>query len=199
MGSVDEPFAGKKFGYERFSGDPGYPSRHIRQQAEDLDIPKPVSEERILNPKTGRYHGPTGTEWCQCADKDCRLYKPTSGEALHKAYKESPAVDAWGIELPGSSARSIPNLQQVPELWKPYVTNPRRQVGGDHYLKHKGMQPFDIIDEYSLNFYAGNALKYLLRYQDKGGILDLEKAKHYIEILIQKERSPDGGDLPAAP
>jgi len=78
-----------------------------------------------------------------------------------------------------------------------YVTNPRRQVGGNHYLKHGNMQPFDIIDEYNLNFYEGCALKYLLRWRDKDNILDLEKAKHYIEILIQKERSPDGGELPA--
>lgn len=77
-----------------------------------------------------------------------------------------------------------------------YVTNPRRQVGGNHYLKHGNMQPFDIIDEYGLNFYEGCALKYLLRWRDKDNILDLEKAKHYIEILIQKERSPGGGDLP---
>jgi hypothetical protein len=71
----------------------------------------------------------------------------------------------------------------------------RKQVGGTHYNSHS-MQPFDIIDEYDLNFYEGNALKYLLRWKDKNGVIDLEKAKHYIEILIQKERSPGGGDVP---
>jgi hypothetical protein len=63
----------------------------------------------------------------------------------------------------------------------------RKQVGGTHYNKHT-IQPVDIIDEYSMGFYDGNALKYLLRYPDKGGIQDLEKAQHYIEILIAKER-----------
>jgi hypothetical protein len=30
-------------------------------------------------------------------------------------------------------------------------------------------------------------VKYVTRYKDKGGIADLEKAKHYIELLIQLE------------
>jgi hypothetical protein len=62
------------------------------------------------------------------------------------------------------------------------------QVGGDHYIKYS-IQPFDIIDCYGLNFYAGNALKYLLRYRDKGGVQDLEKARHYIDKLIETERA----------
>ena len=60
-----------------------------------------------------------------------------------------------------------------------------KQVGGNHYAKYK-IQPFDIIDEYNLDFYEGNALKYILRYKDKGGKKDLEKAMHYIETIIKK-------------
>jgi len=60
----------------------------------------------------------------------------------------------------------------------------KKQVGGDHYNKHMGLQVWDIIDEYQLNYYEGNALKYLLR--KKGDrIQDLEKAKHYIEKEIE--------------
>lgn len=59
-----------------------------------------------------------------------------------------------------------------------------KQVGGDHYNKHMGLQVWDIIDEYQLDYYEGNALKYLLR--EKGNrIQDLEKAKHYIEKEIE--------------
>jgi Protein of unknwon function (DUF3310) len=57
-----------------------------------------------------------------------------------------------------------------------------KQVGGDHYEKHSIM-PWDIIDEYSLNFYEGNIIKYILR--EKGSKLeDLKKAAHYLEKLI---------------
>ncbi len=66
----------------------------------------------------------------------------------------------------------------------------RKQVGGDHYVSHK-IQPFDVIDEYDLSFYEGNALKYLLR--RKGNRLeDLEKAKHYIELCIEREKKTNG-------
>jgi len=59
-----------------------------------------------------------------------------------------------------------------------------RQVGGDHYKKHK-IQPWDIIDEYNLNFYAGNVIKYMLRdKEDEDGLEALYKARHYLEKLI---------------
>ena len=62
-----------------------------------------------------------------------------------------------------------------------------RQEGGNHYQKHK-IQPWDIIEEYNLDFWAGNAIKYILR--DKGNRLeDLKKARHYLDYLIEKEES----------
>ena len=64
-------------------------------------------------------------------------------------------------------------------------------MGGDHYAKHE-MQPIDIIDAYDLNFYEGNALKYLLRYKDKNGVEDLKKAAHYIQMLIEREENREG-------
>jgi len=63
-----------------------------------------------------------------------------------------------------------------------------KQVGGDHCLG-ASMQPFDVIDIFGLNFYEGSAVKYLLRWRKKNGVEDLEKAKHYIEILIEKENN----------
>ena len=62
-----------------------------------------------------------------------------------------------------------------------------RQVGGDHYAKHR-IQPWDIIECYNLDFFAGNALKYLLR--RKTGVPrleDLQKLQHYVEKLIDRE------------
>jgi hypothetical protein len=64
-----------------------------------------------------------------------------------------------------------------------------RQVGGDHYVR-RASQPWDIIQEYGLDFWEGNALKYLLRWRQKGGVEDLRKAQHYIDHLIEKELNP---------
>lgn len=64
----------------------------------------------------------------------------------------------------------------------------KKQVGGNHYNK-KVIQPWHIIDDHSLDFYEGNAVKYILR--DKGDrIEDVEKAIHYLERkleLLKKE------------
>ena len=57
------------------------------------------------------------------------------------------------------------------------------QVGGDHYSKHN-IQPIDYIIANEMNFCEGNVIKYITRYKDKGGRKDLEKAKHYIDLLI---------------
>ena len=65
------------------------------------------------------------------------------------------------------------------------------QVGGDHY-KTKGLQPWDAIIEWKMGFLDGNALKYLVRFRDKGGVEDLMKARHYIDKLIEVETNePD--------
>jgi hypothetical protein len=61
-----------------------------------------------------------------------------------------------------------------------------KQVSGNHY-KDKAIQPVVYIHANNLGFCAGNVVKYVTRYKDKGGIADLEKAKHYIELLIQLE------------
>lgn len=68
-----------------------------------------------------------------------------------------------------------------------------RQVGGDHYKKMK-VQPWEIYDsifnkDEQVGFYLGNVLKYLFRYKNKSGLQDLEKAKHYLEKLIETVRS----------
>lgn len=58
-----------------------------------------------------------------------------------------------------------------------------KQVGGSHY-KNKGIQPIEYILSNDLGFCEGNVVKYITRYKEKNGIDDLEKAKHYIEFLI---------------
>lgn len=67
-----------------------------------------------------------------------------------------------------------------------------RQVGGDHYLKHK-IQIWDIVEEYELGFFTGGVLKYLLRAGSKGSRLeDFKKARHYLDKVIEIEERRDG-------
>ena len=63
-----------------------------------------------------------------------------------------------------------------------------KQVGGDHYRIH-AIQPWDIILEYGLDFWEGNALKYLLRRKGDSRVQDLEKARHYLDELIRQAKA----------
>ena len=64
----------------------------------------------------------------------------------------------------------------------------KKQVGGSHYKKYK-IQPVEFIIKNNIGFCEGNIIKYILRFKYKGGIADLEKAKHYIELLIDTTKS----------
>ena len=63
----------------------------------------------------------------------------------------------------------------------------KEQVGGNHYSK-LAIQPVEYINANGLSYLAGNVVKYISRYNHKGKPLqDLQKAKHYIDMLIELE------------
>ena len=63
-----------------------------------------------------------------------------------------------------------------------------KQVGGNHYKKMK-IQPSKFVIENKLLFPEGSVIKYVIRHQDKGGKEDLEKAKHMIDMIIERDYS----------
>ena len=60
------------------------------------------------------------------------------------------------------------------------------QVGGGHY-KDLAIQPVEYIHKNRIGFCEGSIIKYVTRWRDKGGIQDLKKAKHFIDLLIELE------------
>lgn len=62
-----------------------------------------------------------------------------------------------------------------------------RQVGGNHY-KDMVIQPIKYIVSNNIPYLEGNVIKYISRWRNKGGIEDLHKAKHYIDLLIETEQ-----------
>ena len=60
------------------------------------------------------------------------------------------------------------------------------QVGGGHY-KDLPIQPVEYIHANAIGYFEGNVIKYVSRWRKKNGIADLEKAKHYIDLLIELE------------
>ena len=62
-----------------------------------------------------------------------------------------------------------------------------KQVGGSHY-KDFAIQPLEFITKNNLSYIQGNIIKYVVRYEQKNGIEDLDKAIHYINILKEVSR-----------
>ena len=61
-----------------------------------------------------------------------------------------------------------------------------RQENGNHYLGFK-IQPVEFIHGNNLNYLVGNVIKYVCRYGTKNGVIDLDKAIHYIEMIKELE------------
>ena len=64
-----------------------------------------------------------------------------------------------------------------------------KQIGGSHY-KDMVIQPSEFINKNKLQFAEGNAIKYICRHAYKGEVEDLEKAKHYIDMIIERDYGP---------
>ena len=60
------------------------------------------------------------------------------------------------------------------------------QEGGDHY-KTKAIQPVEYCMANGIGFMEGCVIKYVSRWKDKGGIQDLKKARHFLDMLIEYE------------
>jgi hypothetical protein len=64
------------------------------------------------------------------------------------------------------------------------------QVGGDHYKKLGAYQPWEVLrrwltPEEFRGYMKGTAIAYLAREQDKGGMLDIKKAGHTLQGLVE--------------
>ena len=70
---------------------------------------------------------------------------------------------------------------------KPHRANLKatdKQIGGKHYKEYK-IQPIEFIVKNKLSFIQGCVIKYICRFENKNGIEDLEKIKHYCDLQIQ--------------
>lgn len=57
------------------------------------------------------------------------------------------------------------------------------QVGGDHYKK--GIQPLEYAFHNDLDGFQTKVIKYITRWRDKGGLQDLKKCEHVLQMYIE--------------
>lgn len=73
----------------------------------------------------------------------------------------------------------------------PVVSALDHQEGGNHY-KTKPIQPAEYCMANGISFMEGSVIKYVTRWRDKGGVQDLKKARHFLDMLIEWEQRNDG-------
>lgn len=61
-----------------------------------------------------------------------------------------------------------------------------KQVAGDHYSRLR-IQPLEYALENDLGVCEHAVIKYVSRWNFKGGVEDLRKARHYLDIMIERE------------
>ena len=93
--------------------------------------------------------------------------------------KEFKNMNVYKKQIGGSHYKDMP-IQPAEFIQK--------QIGGTHYKDMK-IQPSEFINENKLLFAEGNAIKYICRHASKGEVQDLEKAKHYIDMIIERDYS----------
>jgi len=74
--------------------------------------------------------------------------------------------------------------EYIDEIDNPYHT----QIGGNHYKDdYPFCQPLEFFSKNNIPFTKANVCKYVLRYDRKGGIEDLQKAMHYLRVIAWDE------------
>jgi len=58
------------------------------------------------------------------------------------------------------------------------------QVGGSHYKNFK-IQPTEFCEKNRLTHCQSSVIKYVCRHEFKNGLQDLQKARHFIDIMME--------------
>lgn len=106
------------------------------------------------------------------------MYTIKKGDKLVKFYEEHDAVN-W-VE----KNKTLRNCIEESVDFE-YIDDV--QIGGNHY-KSQDIQPWDYMEacmteEQFIGYLRGNVIKYVSRYDKKGGIQDIDKALQYLNKL----------------
>jgi hypothetical protein len=87
-----------------------------------------------------------------------------------------------------SNSYGLPKVTKIPPM--PICKPPKEEsdpVNKPEHYQYSLIQPVDVIDAWELDFYLGNVIKYISRFNHKGKPLeDLCKAKFYLDKKIEE-------------
>jgi len=71
-----------------------------------------------------------------------------------------------------------------PTVEEPLLKAIDMQVGGEHYM-NMALQPIEFILHNDMGYIEGRVVEYMARWKAKGGIVDLHKSRHLLDIAIE--------------
>jgi hypothetical protein len=97
------------------------------------------------------------------------------------------ALSIYYIDKTGGYTLEVPhyNIIKILPLEESYVSAQEEIKKPTRYNKKGKLECWDVILDQEMDFLEGSVLKYLWRYKEKNGIHDLEKAKIYIDKIIE--------------
>ena len=114
--------------------------------------------------------------------KQCRLFVKNNCATIHSTAQSNPP---WIVERlsPGRRIDAEPGQLSTGEHMSEAF---KTQIDGNHYSK-LAIQPMQYSMANKLDACQHTIIKYVTRFRDKNGRVDLEKAKHVIDMLIAIE------------
>ena len=142
----------------------------------------------------------TSAGLCECPPGLCGGLMPGSSRGCRNVFAPVTPEAGVGMGAPRALRRKDSTFAQPNDRvvfdheGNKYAVSPfesegaalSRQEGGDHY-KSMAIQPFEYITRNGIGFAEGCVIKYVSRWKTKGGVEDLKKAKHFLELLIEAE------------
>jgi hypothetical protein len=118
-------------------------------------------------------------------DEVTKPFVPAKPANLDKVIPYNPEVHKGDAPKPTMTERVNEALTRAAESGT-LVSALDQQVGGSHY-KNMVIQPVTYMMANGLGFMEGSVIKYVSRWRDKGGLEDLKKARHFLDLLIEHE------------
>lgn len=121
------------------------------------------------------------------------FWVPARGARFTMPASYGPVIGDWRDTLesrpePEDTPEQVDSLKPRPDGGQAAMDV---QVGGDHY-KNLAIQPIEYIHANNIGFCEGSVIKYVTRWRNKNGISDLEKARHFLDLLIEQEQLREG-------
>ena len=96
---------------------------------------------------------------------------------------------SWGNYYDPELGRNVPIMTDSNPVTIDIVNEP------PHYISETGLETIDVIEAFTFDLKGieavcvANVIKYVCRFDKKNGVQDLEKAKWYLERLINHRES----------